>query len=47
MPEDSQTGLQRGDRSAVLVVDMLHDYDHPDGDALKASAEQAVPVIAD
>ncbi len=47
MPEESITGLQRGDRSAVVVVDMLHDYDHPDGEALRASAEQAVPVIAE
>jgi nicotinamidase-related amidase len=32
---------------ALVVVDMINSYDHPDGDLLVASAEEAVPVIAD
>jgi nicotinamidase-related amidase len=37
----------RGDRTALLVVDMLNDYDHPDGDRLRESATSVVPVIGD
>lgn len=33
--------------TALLVVDMLNDYDHEDGDELKASAREVVPVISD
>lgn len=38
--------VERGDRTALLVIDMLNDYDHDDGEALKASAREVVPVIA-
>src|SRR4051795_11067087 len=33
-------------RSALLVVDMINDYDHPDGEQLARSAEPVVPCIA-
>lgn len=36
-----------GEGTALVVVDMFNDYRHPDGDALRASAEGVVPVIAD
>jgi nicotinamidase-related amidase len=39
MPTDS--------KAALLVIDMLNDYDHPDGDRLKPSAAEVVPVIAE
>lgn len=45
-PNDPRAALGRGDRTALLVVDMLNDYAHPDGDALRRSAEDVVPVIA-
>lgn len=45
-PDDNRAPLGRGERTAVLVIDMLTDYDHPDGDALRASAASIVPVIA-
>jgi nicotinamidase-related amidase len=34
-------------KAALLVVDMLNRYDHPDADKLKESARDVVPVIAD
>jgi nicotinamidase-related amidase len=34
-----------GGRTALLVIDVLNDYDHPDGDALRPSAHAAAPVI--
>jgi nicotinamidase-related amidase len=34
-------------RAALLVVDMLNRYDHPDADRLKASVRDVVPVIAE
>jgi nicotinamidase-related amidase len=34
-------------KAALLVVDMLNRYDHPDADKLKASVREVVPVIAD
>ena len=37
----------RGGRTALLVVDMLNDYDHPDGDVLRESATSVVPVIGE
>jgi nicotinamidase-related amidase len=45
-PDDPRAPLGRGERTAVLVIDMLTDYDHPDGDALQESARDVVPVIA-
>jgi nicotinamidase-related amidase len=33
-------------KAALLVVDMLNRYDHPDADKLKASVREVVPVIA-
>ena len=33
-------------RTALIVVDMINAYDHPDADKLTASAQEAVPVIA-
>jgi nicotinamidase-related amidase len=36
----------RGDRTAVLVIDMLNRYDHEDADKLAASAADAVPAAA-
>jgi nicotinamidase-related amidase len=45
-PDDPRAPLGRGERTAVLVIDMLTDYDHPDGDALRESAKDTVPVIA-
>jgi nicotinamidase-related amidase len=36
----------RGDRTAVLVIDMLNTYDHEDSDKLAASASQTVPAAA-
>lgn len=46
-PNDPRAALGRGDRTALLIVDMLNDYEHPDGDALRRSATEVVPVIAD
>lgn len=34
-------------RSALLVIDMFNDYDHPDGDVLRENARDAVPVVAE
>jgi nicotinamidase-related amidase len=34
-------------KAALLVVDMLNRYDHPDADKLKESVRDVVPVIAD
>ena len=36
----------RGDRTALLVIDMLNTYDHADADKLAESATAAVPAIA-
>lgn len=38
--------IRRGDRTALVVVDMLNDYEHEDGERLRESAATAVPVIA-
>lgn len=35
-----------GTATALLVIDMLNDYDHEDGEQLKATARNVVPVIA-
>lgn len=43
---DPRAALGRGERTALLVVDMISDYDHPDGDALRESARTVVPVIS-
>jgi nicotinamidase-related amidase len=45
--QDNRQPLGRGERSALLVVDMINDYDHPDGEPLRASAERVVPVVAE
>jgi nicotinamidase-related amidase len=37
----------RGDRTALLVVDMLNTYEHDDADKLAASVQEAMPRIAD
>jgi nicotinamidase-related amidase len=34
-------------RRALVVIDMINTYEHDDGDRLRASAEEVVPVIAD
>ena len=36
----------RGERTALLVVDMLNPYEHDDADALAGSVRSAVPRIA-
>lgn len=36
----------RGDRTAVLVIDMVNTYDHEDADKLAASAAESVPAAA-
>jgi nicotinamidase-related amidase len=36
----------RGDRTALLVIDMLNSYEHPDADKLAESVTGAVPAIA-
>src|SRR3954451_24423074 len=38
--------LRRVARSALLVIDMLNDYDHADGERLARSAEPVVSRIA-
>lgn len=43
---DPRAPVGRGTSSALLVVDMLHDYDHADGDRLRETAAAAVPRIA-
>jgi nicotinamidase-related amidase len=44
--DDNRSALGRGERSALLVVDMINNYDHPDGEPLRESAESVVPVIS-
>jgi nicotinamidase-related amidase len=44
--DDNRSALGRGERSALLVVDMINNYDHPDGEPLRASAESVVPVVS-
>jgi nicotinamidase-related amidase len=34
-------------RSALIVVDMLNTYDHPDGEKLTSSVREVVPTIAE
>jgi len=43
--DDPRPSLDRGARTALLVVDMLNDYDHPDGEALREHAHAATPAI--
>lgn len=38
--------IRRGDRTAVVIVDMLNDYEHPDGERLRESVRPVVPTIA-
>lgn len=40
-PREEQTG-----RTALLIIDMLNDYAHHDGDVLRENARPVVPVIA-
>jgi nicotinamidase-related amidase len=37
----------RGERTALLVVDMLNTYEHDDADKLAASAREAVPQMTE
>lgn len=46
LPDDPRAELGRGDGTALLVVDMLNDYDHPDGDALRENARRALGPIS-
>jgi nicotinamidase-related amidase len=39
--------MTEASNAALVVVDMLNRYDHPDADQLKISARDVVPVIAD
>jgi nicotinamidase-related amidase len=34
-------------RAALVVVDMLNRYDHPDAEKLRESADEVVPVVAE
>ena len=34
-------------KTAVIVVDMITSYDHPDGEKLRESAEEAIPQMVD
>lgn len=34
-----------GDRTAVIVIDMINTYDHPDADALIESVREALPGV--
>jgi len=45
LPDDPRTELGRGDGTALVVIDMLNDYDHPDGDPLRESARRALGPI--
>lgn len=45
-PDDPRTPIGRGERAAVVVIDMLNDYDHEDGERLRDSAAEVVPVIS-
>jgi nicotinamidase-related amidase len=38
--------LDRGDRTALIVVDMLNPYEHEDADALAQSVERTIEPIA-
>jgi nicotinamidase-related amidase len=44
--DDPRSPMGRSERTALVVIDMLNDYDHPDGEPLKESARGVVPVIA-
>lgn len=43
----NESGSPAGAGVAVLVLDMLSTYDHEDADRLAASAENAVPAVAE
>lgn len=46
--DDAQPpGMDRGTRTALLVIDMFNGYEHDDADELRHSAEAVVPVLAD
>lgn len=42
---DPRAPIGRGDTTALLVIDMLNDYDHPDGDVLRESARRVLEPI--
>lgn len=46
-PDEPADERPSGGSTALLVIDMLNDYEHEDGDALKESAREVVPVIRD
>jgi nicotinamidase-related amidase len=48
-PQDEPTapGDRRPGRTALLIIDMLHDYAHEDGELLREHARPIVPVIAE
>lgn len=39
--------MDRGKRTALLVIDMFNGYDHDDAEQLRHSAEAVVPVLTD
>jgi nicotinamidase-related amidase len=45
LSDDPRAALGRGDGTALLIVDMLTDYDHPDGDALRGNARRTLGPI--
>jgi len=46
LPDDPRIALGRGDGTALVIIDMLNDYDHPDGDALRENAREALGPIS-
>jgi nicotinamidase-related amidase len=44
--DDPRSTVGRGERTALVVVDVLNDYLHPDGEPLRESAEAVTPTIA-
>lgn len=45
--EAKAPGDRRPGSTALLIIDMLHDYDHEDGELLREHARPIVPVIAE
>ncbi|MEV4420250.1 isochorismatase family cysteine hydrolase [Patulibacter sp. NPDC049589] len=43
--DDPRAPIGRGERTALLIVDMLNDYDHPDGEPLRESARTVLGPI--
>jgi nicotinamidase-related amidase len=44
--DDPRSPMGRSEQTALVIIDMLNDYDHPDGAPLQESAREVVPVIA-